>query len=551
MLKTINLKYIKKTILYVILTNLLVNITFASADERESLEQLKATTTNLIDLLVQEGVLPKDKAESMMKKATQDAAQQVKQVKAKEAAVAKNPEAGVAQDEKSVRVQYVPEHVKKEMRAEIEKDVMEKLNYKAGERLALPNWLDRFTFNGDMRLRYQNDSFGSDNAPIAAFQSDQRNSNVLRNSTEQRNRLRVRARLGVDVKVNDWLNGGLRFTTGLLETPVTPNQTEGIAQGKYQFGLDAAFLRAKPSDWAMIEGGRFANPFLHTDLLWDPDLAFDGVAATFTPQFNDTWSSFTTVGAFPIEEIQSSEINKANDKWIYALQTGIKWQSANKSTARLGLAYYDYTNVEGKTNPVGQNIYDGTAPLWRQKGNNTFNLNRNNFNSASTDPNLNKEPIYGLASKFKQVNITGEVDLTTFSPVHVTLTGDYVKNIGFEAKDVFRRTGSNDYKEETDGYQLLLNVGHNSFRAPADVPVKRHDWRMMLGYKYIEADAVLDGFTDSNFHLGGSDAKGWLLAGEYGIDKNAWISARYFSTDAISGPDLGIDVLLLDFIAKF
>jgi hypothetical protein len=146
--------------------------------------------------------------------------------------------------------------------------------------------------------------------------------------------------------------------------------------------------------------------------------------------------------------------------------------------------------------------------------------------------------------------VTGEVDIATFNPVHITLTGDYVKNIGFDAKDVFDRTGS-EYKEETDGYQLLLNVGHNTFRAPADVPVKRNDWRVMLGYKYIEADAVLDGFTDSNFHLGGSDAKGWLLAGEYGIDKNAWISARYFSTDSISGPPLGIDVLLLDFIAKF
>ncbi len=548
MSKIINLKYKKNAALFAMMTNLLVNATFANADERESLEQLKATTTNLIDLLVQEGVLPKDKAELMMKKATQDAAQQVKQAKAKEketgeVAVGESSASSNLIDEKSVRVQYVPEHVKKEMRAEIEKEVMDKLNYKAGERLALPSWIDRFTFNGDLRLRYQNDSFGNDNAPISAFQNEQRNSNVLRNSTEERNRLRVRARLGVDVKVNDWLNGGLRFTTGLLETPVTPNQTEGIAQGKYQFGLDAAFLRAKPVDWAMIEGGRFANPFLHTDLLWDPDLAFDGVAASFTPKLNNSWTSFTTIGAFPIEEIQGSEVNKAGDKWIYALQTGVQWQSSNKSTAKLGLAYYDYKNVEGKTNPNGLNIYDATVPLWRQKGNNTFDLNRNN---AAT-----QNPIYGLASKFKQINLTGEVDLTNFNPVHVTLTGDYVKNIGFDAKDVFRRTGSNDYKEETDGYQLLLNVGHNTFRAPADVPVKKHDWRMMLGYKYIEADAVLDGFTDSNFHLGGSDAKGWLLAGEYGIDKNAWISARYFSTDSVSGPKLGIDVLLLDFIAKF
>jgi hypothetical protein len=179
------------------------------------------------------------------------------------------------------------------------------------------------------------------------------------------------------------LDGGLRFTTGLLNTPVTPNQTEGIAQGKYQFGLDAAFLRAKPVDWATIEGGRFANPFFNTDLVWDPDLAFDGLAATFNPKLTNNLTSFTTVGAFPIEEIQGSEVNKAGDKWIYALQTGLEWKSSNKSTARLGLAYYDFQNVEGITNPGGLNIFDATAPAWRQKGNNTFDLNRENLAADS------------------------------------------------------------------------------------------------------------------------------------------------------------------------
>lgn len=539
----------KKLIAASIACGLLMNAPAAIADERESLEQLKATTTNLIELLVQEGVLNKDKADAIVKKATQDAAQQVKQAKAKEIAEAGTDKQNVVQDDKSVRVQYVPEHVKKEMREEIKKDVMAKLNYKAGERLGLPSWVDRIAFNGDMRLRSQSDSFGEDSngnfTPLNILNNVDRNLNIL-NSSEERRRFRVRARLGVDVKVNEWLTSGLRFTTGLQNTPVTPNQTGGLAQGKYEFGLDRAFFKANPTNWMMLEGGRFANPMMSTDLLWDPDLAFDGFAATFTPKFNDRWSSFTTVGAFPIEEIQSSEVNKADDKWIYALQTGIKWQAANKSSARLGLAYYDYQNVEGKQNPVGQRIFDATAPVWRQKGNNTFNINKQNTGSL-----VQPQPvIIGLASKFEQINVTGELDLLTFNPVHVTLTADYIKNIGFDKDEVFKRTG-NLNKEETDGYQALISVGHNTFNAPADVQVKRHDWRVMMGYKYIEADAVLDGYTDSNFHLGGTDAKGWLLSGEYGLDKNAWLSARYFSTDTISGLPLSIDVLLLDFMAKF
>ena len=510
----------------------------ANADERESLEQLKATTTNLIELLVQEGVLNKDKADAIVKKATADAAKQMKQAKAQEAA--DGTSAAKAPDEKSVRVQYVPEHVKKEMREEIKKDVMAKLNYKAGERLGLPSWLDRIAFNGDMRLRYQNDSFSDNNASIAELNNPLRNANIL-NSSEERRRFRLRARLGAEVKVNDWLTGGLQLTTGLLNTPLTPNQTEGILEGKFIFGLDRAFLKAKPTDWAMLEGGRFANPFFHTDLLWDPDLAFDGVVASFTPKINDRWSTFTTIGAFPLEEEQSSEVNKADDKWLYSLQTGIQWQAANKTTARLAAAYHHYQNVEGKLNPIGTTFFSATAPAFRQKGNNTFDIDRNNLLSP---------PLYGLASQFELINVIGQIDVMNFSPVHVTLTGDYVKNIGFDEDEIFKRTG-NRYEEETDGYQLRLDVGHNSFLAPADIEVKKHDWQVALGYKYIEADAVLDGLTDSNFHLGGTDAKGWLLSGQYGLDKNAWVSARYFSTDTITGPQLSIDVFLIDFIAKF
>ena len=69
----------------------------AQADERETLEQLKATTVNLIDLLVQEGVLPKEKADAIVKQATEQAARQAKQ-SAQMEALLKSPE---KKDEKS------------------------------------------------------------------------------------------------------------------------------------------------------------------------------------------------------------------------------------------------------------------------------------------------------------------------------------------------------------------------------------------------------------------------------------------------------------------
>lgn len=510
----------------------------ASADERESLEQLKATTTNLIDLLVKEGVLPKDKADAIVKQATEEAARQVKQARAEEA-----KQAGIAPavvDEKSVRVQYVPEHVKQEMREDIEKEVMAKLNYKAGERLAMPEWLDRFSFHGDIRLRAQGDDFSENNDSVARLNNVNRDMNLL-NASEERRRLRVRARLGADVKVNDWLTGGIQFTTGLLNTPLTPNQTEGITEGKYVFGLDRAFLKATPRPWLSVQGGRFANPFLNTDNLFDPDLAFDGFAATLTPKLTNSLSSFTTVGAFPLDEVESSEFNEAKDKWLYSLQTGLKWQAPNKSSVKLAVAYHDYKNVEGRLNSVGLNEFNATAPAFRQRGNNTFDINANN---------LLEPVVIGTASKFEQINIIGQIDFLNFDPIHVTLTGDYIKNIGFDQDEVFKRTG-NLYKEETDAYQVRLDVGHNVFNSLPTDQVKAHDWQISLAYKYIEADSVLDGLTDSNFRLGGTDTKGWALVGNYAIDKNAWIGARYLTADTISGLPFSVDVFLVDLNAKF
>lgn len=518
------------------------------AGERESLEEVRATTMSLIELLVQEGVLSKDKADALLKQAQlakQKAKEEAEAIAAQEPAVSERPVEG---QPKSIRVQYVPEHVKNEMRAEIEQEVMKKLNYKAGERLGIPEWIDRIEWTGALRLRYQEDMFSDDNTLPGVLQTNEvQNMKTVNNTTEDRERQRIRALFGANLKINDWLNGGIRFTTGMLQTPVTPNQTEGFSQGKFVFGLDRAFLEAKPYEWLTLTGGRFANPFFtgnqtfNTDLIWDPDLAFDGLVARANPAINNHWRLFSTVGAFPVEEIESSDTNKARDKWLYAAQGGIEWTASNDSKVKLGVAYYDFKNVEGERNPINDSLkYAGTVPLWRQKGNSTFSIN-----DGTTNGDLCSEPngLCGLASKFQLLNFTGEVDLATFDPVHVILHGAYVRNIGFDQQEILRRTG-NLYEKENEGYELSLLVGNPLIK-------KLHDWQVFGGYRRLERDAMLDGFTDSNFRLGGTDAKGFYVGGQYGLGKNAWLSSRYVSADEISGQPFSVDTFFLDFNGRF
>ncbi|WP_292782826.1 putative porin [Methylophilus sp. UBA6697] len=516
------------------------------AGERESLEEVRATTMSLIELLVQEGVLSKKKADTLLQQA-QQARQKAKEEA--EALAAQNPQPldqAVSGQPKAIRVQYVPEHVKNEMRAEIEQDVMKKLNYKAGERLGIPEWIDRIEWTGALRLRYQEDMFSDSNTIPGTLNNEVQNM-VVNNTTEDRQRQRVRAFFGANIHINEWLDGGIRFTTGMLQTPVTPNQTEGFSQGKFVFGLDRAFLEAKPYDWLTLSGGRFANPFFTgnqvfgTDLLWDPDLAFDGFVARANPAINRHWKLFSSVGAFPIEEVESSNTNKAGDKWLYAAQGGIEWTASNDSKVKLGVAYYDFKNVEGQRNPVNDSLqYASTVPLWRQKGNHTFSINDGTTNGALCG---STNGLCGLASQFQLINFTGEVDLAVFDPVHVILHGAYVQNIGFDEKEIQRRTG-NTYKKENEGYELALMVGHPMIK-------KLHDWQVFGGYRRLEADAMLDGFTDSNFRLGGTDAKGFYVGAQYGVGKNAWLSSRYVSADEISGLPFSVDTFFVDFNGRF
>ena len=532
----------------------------AHAGERESLEQIRSTTVSLVNLLVQEGVLSKAKADDLLRQASQDAAKAKEKDLEDKAPNEQSKNVEKAINEKMVRVQYVPDIVKKELRDDIKKEVMTSLNYKAGERLGVPDWIDRMHWEGDLRLRYQHDGFASGNPTAYSFNSV--NGTNVTNMTDDQDRLRIRARLGVKAKVNDWLTAGVGLTTGSATDPISPNQTQGANSAKYNFGLDRAYLKAEIKPWLNVVGGRFANPWLSTDLVWDPDLAFDGVAASFTPRINDKWSSFLTLGAFPLEQTEvttgSPSANKAKSKWMYGSQVGIKWTSPDLSIVKVGLALYDFINVEGMPNTTELSTsYDGSAPAFRTKGNSYFNINQNLYcNALSASPRCADK--YALSSKFREVNITGQIDIATFNPVHVMLTGDYVRNIGFDAQEIATRTGlppsdTGGIGKQVNGYQVKLAVGMpTTYRA--------NDWQAFAGYKYLEADAVLDAYTDSDFYLGGTNAKGWILGASYGVDKNTWLTARWFSADEISPrlngsgvaiAPLAVDVLMLDLNAKF
>ncbi|AAZ96313.1 conserved hypothetical protein [Thiobacillus denitrificans ATCC 25259] len=505
----------------------------APEDERARVELLHETTLNLIQLLVEQGVLKQEAADAMLKKAQQQAAEKTAQAQAAEAEATK----GV------VRVTFVPETVKREIREQVRQEVVAQAKLERwGDVNAVPEWLDRLKWEGDFRLRYQGDLFSENNAPEATFQAIGQN---VSNTLEDRQRERVRLRLGLSANVAGGVDAGIRITTGNTSDPVSTNQTLGNYDNKYSLVLDRAYLKLTPVDDLALWGGRIPNPFFSTDLVWDDDLNFEGAAVRYAPgapNLARAFKPFVTAGVFPLQEIEQRTGVAAQDKWLYGAQAGLEWAPSTRARFKFGAAYYAYRNIAGvlNTTPTTTGLYDLTAPQSRQKGNSLFVID-----SDANNDNTQDDPVHGLAADYRIANVTLVADLAEFHPVHVIGTFDWARNVGYDQTEILTRTGQN-IEPETDAYLVKLTIGHTKFSYVDD-----HEWQAFVGYRYVERDAVLDAFTDSDFHLGGTNHKGFMIGGSYALFKNTWLSAKWMSSDEISGLPLAIDVFQLDLNAKF
>ena len=518
----------------------------AQSPEERRLNELRNTVVNLLQGLVERGVLTKEQAEKMVADAQSKAEQEAAAVAATDQA-----EAG------AVRVPYVPEVVKQEIRAQVTADLKREVTTEVLEQAksedwatpgALPDWIRRMRFSGDIRLRGQSDTFAEDNVTGAYVDFLAVNDRggigkagaaALINTTEDRQRLRARLRFGFDAELGYGWSSAFKLATGNLRDAVSTNQTLGNTAGRYTIGVDQAWLRYTGTSnnsrrQLTFTGGRFANPWSSTDLVFDTDLNFEGLTTNYrlALQRDQLFYRYVylTLGAFPIEEF---ELN-SDDKWLLGGQLGFEWKTDGGSRIRLAGAYYDYENIVGRRNVLDSTLLDYTAPKFLQRGNALFDIR----NDADTSTNL-----YALAADYKLVDVTGGIDWRLSPAYRLAFTGDYVKNIGYDEDETNARLGI-AIDPRTEGYQAELSFGSvNMALANA--------WRVSVAYRYLERDAVLDAFTDSDFRLGGTDVRGFIVGGEWALTPRVQLRARYLSGNEIDGPPLGIDVFQLDLNSSF
>jgi putative porin len=519
----------------------------APSQEERNLSELRNTVVNLLQTLVERGVVTRDQAEQMVKNAQDKAATEAAATAAQDAA-----EAG------AVRVPYVPEIVKEEIRKQVTAELAPQVTKQVVEQgqlegwastAMLPDWLRRVRWSGDFRLREQADLFAADNTPngysnIMAINDaggiGKAGLAAFANTTVDRYRMRGRARIGLDAELGRGWAVGTRLTTGNLRDPVSTNQTLGNYGDRYQTDIDLAFANwmgttSSQRQTLIFTGGRMPNPWQSYDLVWDPDLTFEGISTSyrlgFTRDGRSNHFAFLTIGAFPIQEVELSK----DDKWLYGGQLGLDWRFDNGARARLSAAYYYFDHITGiRNDELDSKLLDYTAPQFVQVGNTLFDIR----NDHDNDTNL-----FALATQYHLFDAGFAFDLPLTANYRLSLTGEYVKNLGYDSAQVLANTGF-DLKKRDTGYLAEINFGNTLLAQPGA-------WRVGFGYRYLQADSTVDAFADSDFHLGGTNAKGYVINGEVSLTERVFARLRYLSANEIDGNRVGIDVLQLDLNTQF
>ena len=544
---------------------------------------------NLVRLLAKQGIITTQQADGLIAEAEQQTAAGRAQAPMATAAAMPPPAPGV------LRVPYVPEVVKAQIREEIKAEVMAQARSENwAQPDALPGWINRIEWSGDLRLRSEFDVFDKSNTneflDFAAFNASgptdinpDTNPNGLPflNTRQNRDNLWVlRARLALAANLSDRVQAGVRIATGRDNGPVSTNNGLGGGFSKKDLWLDRAFVTLSPTPWGTITLGRMPNPFFSTDLVYDDDLNFDGAAAHVSGVLANVGVGLTA-GAMPIDTSAGNFPSNATDKgqtqtkWLYALQATAAVERSGLR-ARTGAAYYRFENMRGQLsqpcalyNGNKQCSADPSRPASMQKGNTLFLLRDIQPNPA-TPLNFAQPQFVGLSMNYDLLDLTGEVSIDLGARHRVSLLADYVRNLAYDAKDVCRNApkglpvnnltasakGNLNPCTAPAGDQLaVLDSGGTGWQVRATVGATTlkdfGDWQLSAGYRYLEADAVVDAFTDSDFHLGGTNAQGYVVGGSLVLFRNVLLGGRWMSANEVSGAPLSIDVGQIDLNVRF
>lgn len=364
-------------------------------------------------------------------------------------------------------------------REQIERMVDEALDEGKSDLKSAPEWIDNVKIKGDLRYRHE-------------WKDDE-------SQADDRNRHRIRARVGVDGKVNEQVSIGFRLASGNTSKPTSTNQDLDAAFSSKNVWLDLAYFDCRPvaSKNVKVLGGKMNNPYFRagkSNLMFDSDVNPEGIAAKYQLEWDDKLEVFCVAGGYYVEEVDGDA-----DTSLWALQAGLTHElSAGKETyVTVGGGFYDYGNTRGRAT-----LGSGT--------------DGNTYTAGAYDSD------FDIVQAFCEAG--WPVCGTPFK-----VFGDYLRNtVAHSCED----TG------------FLVGAGVGRCKEPGS-------WDVRYDYRELDADAVIGALTEVTFGGGGTDVKGHTLCFGYQLAKNLRVGGSYFIAERTRAATTDHDVVLVDLNFRF
>ncbi|MAE97353.1 MAG: hypothetical protein CL910_22110 [Deltaproteobacteria bacterium] len=339
---------------------------------------------------------------------------------------------------------------------------------------------------GNPSVSAPSDSFFEKLHPFADFRlryEHRRN----RPGRDDRNRSRIRFRIGAEYDLHPELRAGFRLRTGDPNDPNSPHRTLGGRHSdggggmfdSFEIALVRAYLKYKPSwfEGSTIWAGKFDHPFVknpvYGELVWDDDVNPEGVAGVYK------WSDGNGLDLrFAAGEYFLVESGGADEASMTVLQGAAGLGITDDLKAQVAVGWYRYANLNA----------DGSLVSIADNGG---------------CPGCNALDASGeYASGFRVLNPIASLTYSGLA-VPITLSGEFILNT------------SADSSRDDDGYAVGVAAGKVS--GPGD-------WKVWYQFQNISREALFSGFAQDDF-LMATNYSGHVAAVDYGLAKGISLRA--------------------------
>ena len=302
-----------------------------------------------------------------------------------------------------------------------------------------------------------------------------RNENIVQDYSIDRNRSRVRVRLGFEAEVNPTVKAGFQFATTESGDARSSNQTLGDVNSRKALDLDLAYVEWAPNAATKVTLGKMKQPLaMTTSYFVDKDINPEGAALAFN---HAPTGAFVNAALFDLVERSS-----ASDSTAVALQVGLRGKLNDDTSYVLAAGEMKHHNV--KNFAV---VQSGSA------GGFFGNSTKMGCVGAATC----------LSNEFEVRNVLAEV---------TTVVADYPV-VAFV-----------DWAENTKAAKFNKAIAYGVTLGKASLP---NSWEVGVVSQKVEKDALFGQWIDSDYAAGNTDGDGYTLRGAYQLAKNWKLNVAY------------------------